>query len=134
MPPPLPAGYPTSRPSVTTSAPSIASNASSKPLDLHDLDAAESIHTTRTWLRALWTDWSVEVRVFSGALGGPLGEACLGRAAVTPPCRALVPTSLLPGVVVPPCRRPRDAVLFPRAGKRSERGDVALVVIRTLVV
>jgi hypothetical protein len=30
-----------------------------KPHDLPDLDAAQSIHTTRTWLRALWTEWSV---------------------------------------------------------------------------
>jgi hypothetical protein len=52
---------------VTTSTPSIASNASRKPRNLHDLDAAQSIHTARTWLRALWTDWSVEVRVLSGA-------------------------------------------------------------------
>jgi hypothetical protein len=52
---------------VTTFTPSIAPNPSSKPLDLHDLDTAQSIHTTRTWLRALWTVWAVKVRLFSGA-------------------------------------------------------------------
>ena len=56
---------------LTTSNASITSNVSSKLDDLRDLDAAQSIHTTRTWLRALWTDWSVEVRVLSGALGKP---------------------------------------------------------------
>ena len=56
---------------VTTSTPSIASNTCSKPRDFHDLDAAKRIHTARTWLRALWTVWSVEVRVFSGAWRKP---------------------------------------------------------------
>jgi hypothetical protein len=40
-----------------------------KTFDLGDLAAAERIHTGPIWLRALWTLWSVEVRVLFGALG-----------------------------------------------------------------
>jgi hypothetical protein len=56
---------------VATSIPSNASNACSKPTNLEDLDALGSIYAPRTGLRALWTLWSVEVRVLSGALGKP---------------------------------------------------------------
>jgi hypothetical protein len=42
--------------------------------------AVHRIHTRRTWLRALWTDWSVEVRVFSGALAKALSMASRRRA------------------------------------------------------
>jgi hypothetical protein len=56
---------------VTTSTASITSNPSTEPRNLDDLDAAGRIYTTGTRLRALWTVWSVEVRVFSGALGKP---------------------------------------------------------------
>jgi len=54
---------------VTTSIPSSPSNASRKSRNLDDLDAHEPIYTNRIGLRALWTDWFLEVRVFSGALG-----------------------------------------------------------------
>ena len=54
---------------VTTSNASITSNTSTNPHDLDDLDARGSIYAGRSRLRALWTVWSVEVRVFSGALG-----------------------------------------------------------------
>jgi len=65
-------GAPTESPAgvttrVTTSTPSISSNVSNEPHDLPNLDAGQSIYSARTWLRALWTEWSVEVRVFSGA-------------------------------------------------------------------
>jgi hypothetical protein len=62
---------------VTTSILSNLSSAHSKPTNLDDLDARELIYTRRSRLRALWTVWSVEVRVFSGALGK--AEARLGR-------------------------------------------------------
>ena len=48
-----------------------ASNASSKSTNLDDLDARGNIYAPCTGLRALWTLWSVEVRVLSGALGKP---------------------------------------------------------------
>jgi hypothetical protein len=35
------------------------------------LEADRRIYTRRSRLRALWTEWSVEVRVLSGALGKP---------------------------------------------------------------
>jgi hypothetical protein len=50
---------------VTTSTPS------TKPLNLDNWDAAENISTARPRLRALWTLWSVEVRVLWGALEKP---------------------------------------------------------------
>ena len=56
---------------VTTSTPSITSSASTKPRKLDDLDARGSTYTPRSRLRALWTVWSVEVRVLSGALEKP---------------------------------------------------------------
>jgi L-amino acid N-acyltransferase YncA len=43
------------------------SDASSKPRKLDGLDAPGLIHAGRIWMRALWTEWSVEVRVLSGA-------------------------------------------------------------------
>jgi hypothetical protein len=57
---------------VTTSNASITSNTSTNPHDLDDLDARGGIYTGRSRLRALWTAWSVEVRVLSGALGKPV--------------------------------------------------------------
>jgi hypothetical protein len=56
---------------VTTSTPSDASNPSTDPNVLDDLDAHKRIDARRTRLRALWTEWSVEVRVLSGALESP---------------------------------------------------------------
>ena len=56
---------------VTTSIPSSSSNPSKEPRNLDDLDAPGSIYTPGSRLRALWTEWSVEVRVLSGALGKP---------------------------------------------------------------
>ena len=56
---------------MTTSTLSRGSNPSRKPLDLRASDARKPIYAGRFGLRALWTDWSVEVRVFSGALGMP---------------------------------------------------------------
>ncbi len=56
---------------VTTSTPSKGSNPYRKPPDLWASDARERIYAGRFGLRALWTDWSVEVRVFSGALESP---------------------------------------------------------------
>jgi hypothetical protein len=53
---------------VTTSTLSSPSDGSRKPRKLGDLDAGGTIYAGRTRLRALWTDWSVEVRVLSGAL------------------------------------------------------------------
>jgi hypothetical protein len=47
------------------------SSASTKPPNLDDLDAPGSIYTGHTRLRALWTVWSVEVRVLSGGLEKP---------------------------------------------------------------
>jgi hypothetical protein len=38
-----------------------------KPDDSHDLDAGPPSYAGRPRLRALWTEWSVEVRVLSGA-------------------------------------------------------------------
>ena len=38
---------------------------------MDDLDGPGRIDTGRSRLRALWTVWSVEVRVLSGALGKP---------------------------------------------------------------
>ena len=52
---------------VTTSIGSIASNAYTEPRKLDDSDAPGSIYAPGTGLRALWTEWSVEVRVLSGA-------------------------------------------------------------------
>src|SRR5262249_55672676 len=40
---------------------------SEKPDDADDLDAGRPIYAGRPRLRALWTEWSVEVRVLSGA-------------------------------------------------------------------
>jgi Protein of unknown function (DUF1214) len=57
--------------SVTTSTPSSPSITSRNSRNLDDLDARRSTYTTRIRLRALWTLWSVEVRVLSGALGKP---------------------------------------------------------------
>ena len=57
--------------SVATSIPSNVSNASSKATNLDDLDARGSIYAPCARLRALWTLWSVEVRVLSGALEKP---------------------------------------------------------------
>jgi hypothetical protein len=51
-----------------------ASNASSKPTNVDDLDARGGIYASCARLRALWTLWSVEVRVLSGALGKARGQ------------------------------------------------------------
>ena len=56
---------------VATSIPSSSSNPSTEPCNLDGLDAPGSISAPRSRLRALWTEWSVEVRVLSGALGKP---------------------------------------------------------------
>ena len=56
---------------VTTSNASVTSNPSTNRHDLDGLDARGSIYTGRSRLRALWTEWSVEVRVLSGAVGKP---------------------------------------------------------------
>ena len=56
---------------VATSILSSASDPSTEPRNLDDLDAPESIYARGTRLRALWTEWSVEVRVLSGALEKP---------------------------------------------------------------
>jgi len=56
---------------VATSIPSSASNPSTEPRNLDDSDAGRLIYASRPRLRALWTLWSVEVRVLSGALGKP---------------------------------------------------------------
>jgi hypothetical protein len=47
------------------------SNASINPRKLDALDAPERIDVGRIGLRALWTVWSVEVRVLSGASRKP---------------------------------------------------------------
>ena len=69
---------------VTTSIPSSSSDPSTEPRKLDDLDAPGSIYAPSTWLRALWTEWSVEVRVLSGALEKPrnTGLFCVPAAAV----------------------------------------------------
>ena len=64
---------------VTTSNTSVTSNTFTNPHDLDDLDARGSIDTGRTRLRALWTVWSVEVRVLSGALESPAQRAVAQR-------------------------------------------------------
>src|SRR5947209_104534 len=56
---------------VATSIPSNAASPSTEPRKLDDLDTRRSIYAGRSRLRALWTEWSVEVRVLSGALGKP---------------------------------------------------------------
>ena len=56
---------------VTTSTACSPSNPSKEPRNLDALDAPGSIYARRPRLRALWTEWSVEVRVLSGALGKP---------------------------------------------------------------
>jgi hypothetical protein len=61
--------------SVTTSTPSTTSNPSEKRRNLDDLDARKSRYMRGFWLRALWTLWSVEVRVLSGALERPASGA-----------------------------------------------------------
>jgi hypothetical protein len=70
------------------------------PHDVDDLDAPGSIDTGRTRLRALWTVWSVEVRVFSGALGKPRTAAlllCLKRhTASVRRCGDLVQAEVVP--------------------------------------
>ena len=43
-----------------------------KPPNLRALDLRKLIYGRRLRLRALWTEWSVEVRVLSGALGKAL--------------------------------------------------------------
>ena len=50
------------------------------------------------------------------------------------PCRSRRPTSLFAGVVMAPCRRPGRALPLPGARKRLQRGQVTLVIVRTLVV
>ena len=50
----------------TSTAPD-PSNASTKPRKLGAMDDPRPIYAGRLWLRALWTVWSVEVRVLSGA-------------------------------------------------------------------
>jgi hypothetical protein len=47
------------------------SDASEKPNDLDDLDAGPAVYIARSRLRALWTVWSVEVLVLSGASKKP---------------------------------------------------------------
>jgi hypothetical protein len=66
MPIPLQSG-PRRGNTVATSILSSVSTASRKPPDLQALDSTEPIYTGRFRLSALWTVWSVEVRVFSGA-------------------------------------------------------------------
>jgi hypothetical protein len=51
---------------VATSTPSSPSTTSRKSPNLQALDPGEPIYAERG-LRALWTEWSVEVRVLSGA-------------------------------------------------------------------
>src|SRR5690348_1273270 len=53
---------------VATSPPSNLSSQSRKPPNLRLLDRWKPIYIGRFGLRALWTEWSVEVRVLSGAL------------------------------------------------------------------
>ena len=100
---------------VATSILSTVSSPSTEPRNLDDSDAPRSIYAPRIGLRALWTEWSVEVRVLSGALEKPRvwRAAWLARPAVTPPCRLCVPARLLAGIVVPIHRCPTDALLFP---------------------
>jgi hypothetical protein len=52
---------------VRTSTPPDPSDAFTDPRKLDDLDALGPIYTPRIRLRALWTAWSVVVRVHSGA-------------------------------------------------------------------
>jgi hypothetical protein len=47
------------------------SNPRTKTRKLDELDGAERIDAGRIRLRALWTEWSVEVRVLSGASEKP---------------------------------------------------------------
>src|SRR6185437_14241402 len=56
---------------VATSIPSNVSIPSTEPPNLDDSDAGASTYGSRPRLRALWTLWSVEVRVLSGALRKP---------------------------------------------------------------
>src|SRR5262249_3731323 len=56
---------------VATSIPSRMSVASQNPRKLDPPDAAGRSYASRIGLRALWTEWSVEVRVLSGALAKP---------------------------------------------------------------
>jgi hypothetical protein len=76
-----------------TSTPPDPSDASSNPRKLDDLDAPGPINTPRIRLRALWTAWSVVVRVHSGALSTRCGG--LGQVpACGAPERATVPTAV----------------------------------------
>jgi hypothetical protein len=63
------AASPTRDNTVTTSTPPDPSNAPGNPRKMDDLDAPGPINTPLIRLRALWTAWSVVVRVNSGALG-----------------------------------------------------------------
>jgi hypothetical protein len=71
-------------PSLTQVISSDASDASAIPHKTDDLDAGGPIFHGRMRLRALWTAWSVVVRVHSGALGKPrkCGVSCVWKAAL----------------------------------------------------
>jgi hypothetical protein len=56
---------------LATSISSNVSHLSGKPNDSDDLDAGAPIYAASPRLRALWTVWSVEVRVLSGASKSP---------------------------------------------------------------
>ena len=69
---------------LATSTSSSVSDASGNPDDLDDLNAAGPIYAAAKRLRALWTVWSVEVRVLSGALareGSRVTQTARDRAA-----------------------------------------------------
>jgi hypothetical protein len=72
---PVPSSEPIRDPSLTHVGLSDASDASRNPHKTDDLDAGGRILRPWTRLRALWTAWSVVVRVHSGAWRSPANEA-----------------------------------------------------------
>jgi hypothetical protein len=63
---------------LATSIASDVSHPSGKPYGSDDLAASAPIYTGRPRLMALWTVWSVEVRVLSGACQSPAKRGLLG--------------------------------------------------------
>jgi hypothetical protein len=97
---------------VTTSRSSDTSNPYTNKLDLDDLDAGGRIYTGGTRLRALWTDWSMGVRVFSGALGkAPLVGAFFRFSRPRRSCDHAPRTSPLPAACPPGHTPPRPTSL-----------------------